>query len=183
MHHKLDTTRPRSRSRIALSVATAVACLVMVTGCSDDGPKPEDQREQMVATTEVVVEELTDRLELVGLVVLDGGSETVECTDGGVQYRYSVEGTTGDYAWLEDDAEEALADAGALINGILLEMPEVQPFAEVGDTWFDPDWDGDRTITYQAEDGAESGMSLVFDLTAETAVTMDVQVTGTTTCG
>src|SRR5665647_3374254 len=119
MHHKLDTTRPRSRSRIALSVGTAVACLVMVTGCSD-GPKPEDQREVVVAYTQTLVDELTDGLGLVDLTVRDDGTEPVECAESGVQYRYVVEATTEKFASRGEDVDAAINDADNLLLGILV---------------------------------------------------------------
>ncbi len=65
MRRELDTARPRPQARIVLSVVAAATCLALVTGCTDNGPKPEDQRDWMVDHVGALVDALTERLELV----------------------------------------------------------------------------------------------------------------------
>ncbi len=155
MHRKLDMTRPRSRSRIALAVASLIACTTLVAGCSDEGPKPEDQREQMVTTTQSVIEQLTEPLGLTGLTVVDDASEPVSCMDG-TRYEYAVDAMTDEFS--SDDIDETLSAAIARMYGTLRDVAEVAVFTDVDDNWADEDWDGHSRIAYSAEDGAEKGM-------------------------
>lgn len=123
MHRKLDTTRPRSRPRIAPAVATLITCTTLAAGCSD-APKPEDQREQMVVTTRTVIEGLVDQLEMADPAVVDDGSETVSCPDGVTQFRCIVYGITDIYSTYTDDIDGALDVLNDTVHGLVAGLPD-----------------------------------------------------------
>jgi len=181
MRRKLDTARPCPRYVAALSLATAVTCLATVTGCSGDGPKPEDQRAELVAFTQTLVSELTDGLGLVDVTVGDDGSDPVECAGGRVQYRYAVEATTDKFAAHGDDIDAAIDDADGLLLGILVGYwSDDMDFTS---TETDDPPGGPMHVVYTVEDGDQSGATLTYDLAPADGGSMGISIVGTTTCG
>jgi len=181
MHRKQGTARPRAL-RTVLTVNAAIACLALTAGCSGHGPAPEDQREEMVAATTAVIENLVSVTDASGPAVLNDATAPVGCGDG-EQYQYVAYARTSYEA--DTDIDTRLDDLSDLVIGASAGVPQGGDYYAPKFTSLELDLDGGgpRQYVFAVEQGTGTGSTLTVDLVSDGADGILLRVAGATACG
>ena len=190
MHRKQGTARPRALRTVltvnaaiaCLALTAAIACLALTAGCSGHGPAPEDQREEMVAATTAVIENLVSVTDASGPAVLNDATAPVGCGDG-QQYQYVAYARTTYEAGTDIDTR--LDDLSGLVVGASAGVPQGGDYYAPKFTSLELDLDGGgpRQYVFAVEQGTGTGSTLTVDLVSDGAEEILIRVAGATACG
>ena len=180
------TSRPRQRASAAGSTALLAAAL-LVGGCTDGGPAPEEQRDVVLRTAQAVVEATSKSMNTDKVDVTDDGTTARECPDGGSRYTYAA--TIGPASWEKyaNNPSQALSSTETQMLGRIMQMqsdPDLDFFPDFDDTaWTEPTEPEDpRSTTYSATHGDAEGISLTYVIDLDPDDELVAEITAHTRC-